>query len=273
MMVDEAMNSGIEDAVSRAQRAWPSIQLPRRIVTRYFEERVPESAESPHGADVFLCCASLEHVPAALRALDERLERVAHAALSPRAALEAHKADIMQTVRVELLVRDAQAVPKLAQYRGRGPLDAWLRVVVLRRALNYAATVPRDTLVTDSFLEGVIGPPSQGAPDIAYLKATHRPEVMAALNSALQRLSPRELAVIRLHLFEDLSLDEIGKLYGVHRTTTFRWYERARTSVFDSVFKTLNETLSLTNSELMSLLRAVVSGIDLTVVSKGTPAP
>src|SRR5688572_28867733 len=45
-------------------------------------------------------------------------------------------AELAQQIRIKLLVGDGTAPPKIAGYRGTGPLRAWVSIASLRLALN-----------------------------------------------------------------------------------------------------------------------------------------
>jgi len=81
----------------------------------------------------------------------ERTYVPALVAAARRAAPGVDPSDILQELRIHLLVGGASP-PRIGEYRGEGPLRAWLRVVVLRLALNRATRAPRELPVEDALL-------------------------------------------------------------------------------------------------------------------------
>ena len=79
------------------------------------------------------------------------------------------------------------------------------------------------------------------------------------LAHALERLSPRERNVLRMHYGHALSIDAIGRVYGVHRATVARWLSTARESLRTGVADEPSHALArLSRSELCGLAQAAV---------------
>jgi RNA polymerase sigma-70 factor (ECF subfamily) len=62
-----------------------------------------------------------------------------------------------------------------------------------------------------------------------------------------------------------LNIDELGKLYAVHRSTVARWISGAERSVFDTVRAHLAEVHQFTTAEVMSLAGLVRSQVELSL--------
>ena len=67
-----------------------------------------------------------------------------------------------------------------------------------------------------------------GNPELELQKREHAAAFTAALREAAAALEPRLRAVLAMHFTEDLSIDQIGAVYAVHRATAARWVQRAR---------------------------------------------
>lgn len=172
----------------------------------------------------------------------------------------------LQKLRVLLLV-GANGEPKIASYRGTGPLAGWLRVVANRLLLREHRR-PSSTRSDDDLLEEL--PLGGMSPELNVLKSQHAPLFKAAFRSAFSSLTPRERAVLRLHLVSGLSLERIGEHYRTHKSTISRWLAHARASVLDQVRRELARQLNLSSRELESLIADVGSqmSISLTQVLK-----
>ena len=60
-------------------------------------------------------------------------------------------------------------------------------------------------------------------PELLYLKQRYRVEFEAAFSRAVEGLTDRERAILRLHLVAGLTLDAIGVMYHVNTSTVSRW--------------------------------------------------
>jgi RNA polymerase sigma-70 factor (ECF subfamily) len=62
-----------------------------------------------------------------------------------------------------------------------------------------------------------------------------------------------------MHLVHQLSIDEIGRTYDVHRATAARWLTAVRDRLQDETRRRLRERLKVDDRELDSLFRVVES--------------
>jgi RNA polymerase sigma-70 factor (ECF subfamily) len=84
---------------------------------------------------------------------------------------------------------------------------------------------------------------------------------MAALTDRLVQAAP-ELAA---GLVDGLTVEEIGALYGVHKTTAFRWVEAARTSLSRRTRSAFQQRVKVRPADLESILQLLQSQIDLSL--------
>src|SRR5262249_43055522 len=71
--------------------------------------------------------------------------------------------------------------------------------------------------------------PAEGSdPEIEHFKRLYAAEFRAALSEAIAGLASRERNLLRHGFADALSIDQIGALYGVHRSTAARWIHAAR---------------------------------------------
>jgi RNA polymerase sigma-70 factor (ECF subfamily) len=165
--------------------------------------------------------------------------------------------EITQVVRVRLLVGDA---PRIASYRGRGPLRAWVAVTALRIALN----AKRDKQpASDDVLADVVD--REPDPELRHLRTLYRAEFREALVGALTGLPQRERALLRLRFVAGLELAHIGKLYRVHESTASRWIAAAVEAVGIATRKELVKRLEVTAATADSVARMVASQLDLSI--------
>lgn len=197
---------------------------------------------SPHIDDLRLAHDCLRGDERALAAFDARHRAVVLRALASFTV--AHE-DVWQRVLERLFVGG-----KLALYRGEGELNAWLRVVATREALAMSGRAreeePDDVLAMVEFGED---------PALDVFRRRHEDDFRAALRDALQALQPRQRTLLKMSVTERLKPHEIGRVYGVHRTTAMRWLDEAQAALISETRRLLAERLKLDRWQLLSLLR------------------
>ncbi len=260
---DAELDRALAAAWEVARRAWPAIQLSRAPFFAYLAERAAQgSVAALAPADLYLACACAGGDRAALAAFEARYLAQLGATLARRGSTRDTVDEVLQRVRVELLLRDGERRPGIAGFRGRSDLHAWLHVVGLREAARVERRARRDVLGEDDALwADVVG----SDPELSYLKDTYREAVVLALKAALGTLEPDELTLLRQHLADGLSIDEIGDRTGVHRATAARRLERARSRLSEAVRAEIERRLRLPASEVDELLQLVRSRLDLSV--------
>jgi RNA polymerase sigma-70 factor (ECF subfamily) len=215
---------------------------------RSLEERFDASKlEALNLPDLFLAWAALAHDPAALRELDRRLKACAHRLNSD--SLD----DVLQVARQRLLVGDGKK-PKLRAYGGQGALVKWLRTVLLSISIDTSRKEKPDQHTSDEQLLAKAS--SEVGADVSLMKAHHKAEFTKAFTAALQALTPQERTVLRMRFVDQLPIEDVGKTFGVHRTTAMRWMEAAFEKVLADTRTRLGERLKLEGHELDSLWRA-----------------
>jgi len=172
-------------------------------------------------------------------------------------------ADVMQTLRARLFVGDGEG-PAIARYEGRGPLRGWVLVAALREAVRTRQRDAREPAVEDDALVA-LADRSAAAIQPALDKERYRDAFRAAFRSALAELAPRDRNLLRMHVIDGLTIDQIGALQGVHRATAARWIERAREAISRSVRRDLMRQLGADPFETEELLQWVQSRIELSL--------
>ena len=71
--------------------------------------------------------------------------------------------------------------------------------------------------------------------------------------------------MLRLHVIDELTIDEIGTLHGVHRATVARWLDRVREHVALGVRREVAQTLGTDVFEASELMQWVKSRIELSL--------
>ncbi len=216
-------------------------------------------------ADVRLVRACLAGDAAALAVLDGKLREVGGQVARKLRLTDAQRDEAVQAVRKVLLVGTG-----LATFAGRSDLVTWLRVIATREALRIARAAPREQPADDDALMALVAPDDD--PATQHLKARYREEMKRALEDAVATLTDEEKNLLRYHAVDGLSVEDIGKIYGVHRATAARRVEKARELLVSRTRRTLQSRLRVEREELDSILRLIESRFEATLSRLfGTP--
>src|SRR5204863_54439 len=96
--------------------------------------------------------------------------------------------EIRQRLRTKLFVPEAGETPKIADYTGRGPLGAWVRVAAMRTALNLRRGVVPESV---SAFEDVASPVPANDLELELIKGRYAPALRDAFRQALHELPER----------------------------------------------------------------------------------
>lgn len=214
-----------------------------------------------HAADLYLACACLHGDARAIRRFDAEVLVPASLAVRQLDGDPGFLDEVRQRLREGLLVGDA---PRIGAYAGRGPLRAWVGVSAVRAGLMIERSRRRAREVPDELGEA-LALVATGDPELDLLKQQHAAAFHAALAAACAALEPRLRAALRLHLVDELSIDQIGAAYGVHRATAARWLQRAKDELASETLRRLREVLAITPSELERVASLVRSQLDVSL--------
>ncbi len=153
--------------------------------------------------------------------------------------------------------------PKLTLYSGRGSLAGFLRSAMIRSTLNRRRN--ETTRLRYAFaqrLEEVLD-----EPELQHLKQNYLARFREALKSAMASLDAEKKLALRLQLEDGLSIDDLGRMWGVHRATAARRLVTARETLATETRRQLQEDLDLSQSELTSIMHLIRSRLgDVTSV-------
>ncbi len=270
----ETMGRGDEPGLERllaalleaARGAWPGVDLAPDVFLPYLAERVPAGEAAAVAltrmrvTDLFLACAcaagdarALAHLERAfLPAISDYVRR-----LDPAGPFAD---EVREVMRERLLVRDGERAPRIAAYKGEGPLGGWLRVVAIRTARNLRRA-QRPAVPLEDVAARAPGPD----PEIAHLRRRCEEELRRALEATMTALPADERTVLRLYYLDGLTVQAIGALYRVHASTITRRIARTREQVLAETQRLLCEHMKLGASELASVMGLVGSQLDLSV--------
>ena len=213
--------------------------------------------------DLYLACACAAGDRAAIGVFEERHLASLEAACRSFRGLRLAPEDVRQMIRERLFVGTKEDGPKILLYRGEGDLGGWARVVLTRILINAARQGRRE----ESSDEDVLAALTAGgdSPEIELLKHSCAAELRAAFIESLGTLSTRDRNLLRYQFVEGLSAAQIAKVYRSHRSTVMRWLSEARSRLEHEMRAALARRLRVSGSEFDSLLRAALSGFDVTL--------
>jgi RNA polymerase sigma-70 factor (ECF subfamily) len=256
----------LQALVSRARSEVPGVALDPIEFVAYVAERVTFDARgrpvlaSLHAGDLWIAFGCVTGARDAIGAFEARYAAEIAGALR-RSFEPALAEDAELRLREKLMLVADDGTPRLASYAGRGGLGPWLRAAAVRTAIDLMRA--RKEVPADPGALGELG--GQIDPLLASLKQRYRDEFRIAFEAAAQTLTPRERTLLRYRFFDDLSIDEIGTLYRVHRATVARWIAAIRESLFEVTRTRLMAQLSITDSEVDSVLRLIDSQLDVSI--------
>jgi RNA polymerase sigma-70 factor (ECF subfamily) len=220
-----------------------------------------------HAADLYLACACANGAPAAVALFEEAHLARLEVALSGVVVITPEEIDeVRQQLRVKLLVGDPAAArpPLIATYSARGSLASWVRVAAVRQAL---------TLVRDARIgaragrraadEGALGAALGADPELDFIQGRYRRDFEIAFAAALLEIADRDRALLRMHVVAGLTLEKIGAIYRVDRSTVSRWLSDARRDLLDRTELQVRDRLGVAPAEFESMARLLTSQLEI----------
>jgi RNA polymerase sigma-70 factor, ECF subfamily len=252
----------VAEAHALGSAAWPGVAVALDAWASFVAARATDEgalAKLKVG-DLYLACACAGSDPEALRAFEGAYGRDV-AALHRRFRYVGKTADdVKQQLYEKLFTGDA---PKIAEYSGKGELRTWLRVTITRMLINLTARDTRERPAEDELFAALPGAAED--PEAMHLRRTYATELRQAFAQATAQLSSRDRNLLHYACVEDLGIDAIGDLYGVHRATAARWLEAARASLLRALRSALLGQLKVNERELESIVRMMLSRVELTL--------
>jgi len=258
------LEAALERQWARARETWPEITVDRvswatAIAQRLAPGDMIDALGGIEADDLYLVLGCASGSVAALRAFDTRLESL-RPALRRAGADAATIDDLLAQLRARLLVAPEGTPPKVLQYQARAKLGGWLRVAAMR---DYGALAKKRPTGDDAELEALLV--STGDPELEELRQRFRAEFAGAFSVALAALEDKDRAVLRLHLVDRLSIDRIGSLYDVHRSTAARWLVDIRERLYAETRDEFRARLGLGPAEFDSMMAMVLSQLTYSV--------
>jgi RNA polymerase sigma-70 factor (ECF subfamily) len=268
MALADGAQRGVRESVAalvaRAAGEWLGLAVADDAVLAAIEDKLPAGVALDEAlarldiAEIYIACACATGANEALAAFEARyfpeIDRVVARMRLPATARD----ELRQELRHKLFLGSP---PPILKYAGAGTLGALIRVASTRAAISAARKDrPRDD-VDDETVAEILG--GSVDPKLEAVTRECRSAVKTAFEDAVRELESRERNVLRMHLVDHLTVDEIGNVYGVNRATAARWLVRVRETLAAEVRRLLADRLKVEAEELESIVRAARSGLEL----------
>ncbi|HZO13697.1 MAG TPA: sigma-70 family RNA polymerase sigma factor [Polyangiaceae bacterium] len=178
---------------------------------------------------------------------------------SPRLGID--REEFRQLLRARLFVAEGERPPRITGYRGEGALRSWVRVTAGRLVIDLSrrhhdSERPDDDLARRLATAG-------DDPELDYLRHAYAEALPSAFAEAVERLTVRQRNLLRQRFLQELTVERLASIYGVHRSTMFEWLAGAR----ESLLKELRAALArrLPEQNLDSVLALMGSQLELSV--------
>jgi RNA polymerase sigma-70 factor (ECF subfamily) len=214
--------------------------------------------------DLGLACACEGGDPRALRVFAERYLGGARRALARAQIPEPIADDVIGGLCARLFAPLDGMSPLVAGYSGRGELGAWTRSVALHEALSRLRRERRHV----PFAEAPEVPLAD--PELVYLRDHYAERLSDVMATAFAALSLDERAILRQYYRHGLTIDDLGRLHGVHRVTAARRVKHAREALVREVRVRAGRALAASDPTVDSILRLVGSRLAVEDVLRTT---
>lgn len=250
-----------ERAYEIGRDAYPAIDLSRDTFIMFARARAETWKGNPdRAADMFLACACVERIPAAiaefLAVFGERIPMY----LGKLARSADLVAEVRQILVTRCVIGDANKPPALMTYSATGSLEGWLRATAVREALAINRDSDRNAGDVDVVMAAQIPWVDH---EIALFKQIYREPVSRAFATACAGLDAEDRALLRLHYVDGVTTAKLATMFGISRATLIRRLAAARELLVERVKAALQFASGVADRDFDSVLRLVKSQIDL----------
>lgn len=262
----EALSAAVASASPAVPISWERLG---RALSRVMPDEPLESAVDRQLVNLHLAEASLEGLAPAIGEVKKLLLDTCAEVLGARGFSRDEIDEVSQALIVRLLIGSNERSPSMMSYSGRGRLGGFFRAAVIRAGLNARRDDRRrEKRALESQLEDVLDDP-----EARHLKERYLEMFRAALKQAWNSLGPERQLLLRYQLEDGLSVDDLARLLGVHRSTAARRLAAARDALAVATRSQLKETLGLADGDVESVMMLIHSrlGDAADALPGGTP--
>jgi len=270
-----AIRAGIE---SQVRTQWPDLPWEGEAFLEFLAQRIHKTSDSSEaeavealeerlGAllipDLYLAFACLRGLPGAAETFDAAMRPVLSRALSGIVRTPGQVDDVRQAVYEKLFTPAPGVQPAIEKYDGVGALRSWVRVTAVRIALNVHRSRRRERPLSPGLL--LTRSDGQTGPEESYLKRLYSGAFKQAFEQALGALTPEQRNLLRYYYLNGLTVEQVGRIYGVHKATISRRLSDIREQLLTETRNQLLRALDVEQPELESILRLIHSRMDASI--------
>lgn len=262
----EALGVALDELVQRARAEEPTLELPPAGFVRYAGERC-QGVETPlehlaalRAGDLWLAYGCACGHKRALVRFQDRFRADIEVAVARSGNADLSPEDFRQHILSKLFTALPDAPPRIAEYGGRGSLRGWLRITIVRQVIDFVRRTQRRELghqVDEVELLGLRA--ATADPELAYARTSFETELREALRDGFASLTARERNLLRHFLIHGLGIDDVARIYDVHRATAHRWRLKAQETLLQATRSALRERLGTNTHELKNAMGSLQS--------------
>lgn len=275
---ESRLRVAIEVMLAEAREGHPDLLESEVSFLRYAAARLPgfrateQEVAAVHAADLLLARSCALGVETAVNRFEKDLLGLVTAAGRKLSMSQEQSDELRQQVRMKLLVPGSNgAAPKIGNYAGTGALRSWVYATGLRTGLNELRRIGRAPVPAGDEQLLIAMPDQNDDQQLQYMKELYRTAFREAFRASIGELEDRLANVLRHYYLDEMTLEEIGALYRVHKTTVMRWVNKAHAELEVKTKSRMISHLQLGASEVESVLRLIQSGIQLGLASVLAP--
>ena len=254
---------------NQAQKCWPKIQLDSESFYSYLKKRTPKDQTFNNYAgklninDLYLACACSRGDSIAIQEFERTYFPFIRSALKTLNLPQDKSDDFRQSFFEKLFVTGTNNIPKITQYMGEGDLRSWTCVAAFRHALNMIRKTEK-TCSFESVAHKNIDLLSENQ-ELGYMKQLYKNEFQQAFSKAIDSLSGQEQTILRYFLLDQLTLEQIGIIYDVEKSTISRWMAKIRKKILSVTRKELSSKLDVDRRQFNSIVALIQSQLDISI--------
>jgi RNA polymerase sigma-70 factor (ECF subfamily) len=162
---------------------------------------------------------------------------------------------------------EGKRVSKFSAYSGKGSLKGWLRAVLFqlsvdrhRKQSRYVQ--PEEEKDFERLAKPVAHAYEQHPIAERYQIATHK-----ALEYAIACLEIRMKLILSYYYYDNLTLKQIGQIFGVHEATASRWLQKIQLDIRQSAEKFLRQEYKFNNIQIKECIEYASDNADVDIKS------
>ncbi len=243
--------------------AWPGVVVAADRFASEIARRSGERIVAACGVDLYLAIACSDGDAAAIQRCKD-LARIETEGVARRLrATPDQAADVAADLSRVLFVDEPERPAAIRAFSGRGNLRAYVRVMATRDLIRAINRGRRETPIGDDEIIDRLA--THDDPELGMLRAQYHGVVDGAMRAALGALDKRSRALLRYQVVDGWNVDQVGRVYGVHRATAARWIAAARETLGKAIRIELGKRLEIDPVEVASIVRLVQSRVDVSL--------